>query len=76
MADSVDEFPDVIVVGNALGVQTGVVQSDTTTTATVAVTADDCVHVFGAVPNVGVTPNDWVAGGVTTQVAPLQPAVP
>lgn len=74
MADSVDEFPDVIVVGDALGVHTGVAQDGTT--ATVAVTADDGVHVFGAVPNVGVTPNNWVAGGVTTQVAPLQLAVP
>ena len=74
MADSVDEFPDVIGVGDALGVHTGVGQEETT--ATVAVTADDGAHVLGAVPNVGVTLNTWVAGGATTQVAPLQLAVP
>ena len=74
MADSVDKSPDVIVAGDAPGVHTGVAQEGTN--ATVAVTADDGDHVFGAVPNVGVTLNTWVAGGVTSQVAPLQPAVP
>ncbi len=36
MADSVDEFPDVIVVGDAPGVHTGVEQAGAATTTVVA----------------------------------------